>query len=237
MNFNKACLLICFVANTFFSSAQNKITTTSKASPAQDLNAFFNKISNLCSHPNDNELKQLLTDNLKNNKAFLKDWEIGLNNTDAQIWQALSRLIKLPYTVDSSNKTKITCTVPNIKDANKTPNSLGKLVILSQDNLSDDKDIIYSQPNEKGKPIGKVKPGEQYRYFVGTAAYSASMKQYITDGFDYSGEGDIGYFAIELDANKHKLGYISTNATSASLPVMHLQYMQGAWKITKLEAN
>ncbi len=237
MNFNKACLLICFATIIIFSSAQNKPAAASKPNPVQALTAFLAKISNLCNHPNDNELKQLLADNLKTNKTFFKDWEIGLNNPDAQIWQALTRIVKMPYTIDSGNKTKITCAIPNIKDANKVQNSLGKLMVLDQSELNDGKDVIYSQPDYKSKPIGKVKPGEQYRYFVGTAAYSASMKMYITDGFDYSGDGDNSFFAIELDAAKHKLGYVYQNATSGSMPVMRLQFLQGTWKITKLEAD
>jgi hypothetical protein len=219
-----------------FSSAQNK-TTTGKTNAAQAFTIFLAKISTLCSHPNDNALKQLLADNLKNNKAFFNDWEIGLNNPDAQIWQALTRIVKMPYTIDSSNKTKITCAIPNIKDANKVENSLGKLVVLDQSELKDGKDIIYSQPDYKSKPIGKIKPGEQYRYFVGTAAYSASMKMYVTDGFDYSGDGDNSFFAIELDSAKHKLGYVYQNATSGSIPVLTLRLFQDGWKIIKLTAD
>lgn len=205
-------------------------------SSVQKLASFFYNLNYLCSRYEDNNLKQLLADNLKTNKAFLKEWEIGLNNPQAQIWQAVCPLAKSPYVIDSSNKAKLICTIPLIKDNKKVPGSLGILQILPKENLDieHEHDVIHTEPDAQSKAIGKVQPGEQYRYYPGTTGYSASAKQFVANIYKHDSEGDIGFYAIELDNITHKLGYISTNATYLSFPIMQLQYIAGQWKITKL---
>jgi|GEM_PF-5159308 len=229
--------IVSFSQKTKKDTVRVKPVTIISSDPLQQLEAFFLNVKSVCKSFNSKAAKDLLADNLKNNRSFLKEWEIDLNNSDAAIWHTICPLPGSPYVIDSSNKTKITCKVPFIKDGKKVANSSGILQILPLMYLdvANQHDVILSEPDAQSKPIGKVKPGEQYRYFVGTTKYSASLKQYVTDAIPYDGEGTIGFYAIELDAKQHKLGYISTNATYNSMPLVQLQFIKGQWKIIKLD--
>ena len=226
-----------FAQKTKADSVHSKVAPAVNRTPNQKLELFFANIKNLVKSHSDKQIKQLLASNLQTNKAFLKEWEIGLNNADAAIWHVLSGIEKAPYAIDSTNRTKLVCKVPFIKDDKPAPNSLGILQILPPPllDVANKHDVIVTEPDAESKPIGKVKSGERYRYFAGTTKYSASLKQYVTDAIKYDSEGEIGFYAIELDAAKHKLGYITINATYNIVPLVQLQYINGDWKIIKID--
>lgn len=214
--------------------AKTKTVSNTKLA-AQKFTALLTKFKTLCNKPDDKYIKSILADNLKKDKEFLSYWEIGINNSDAQIYHTLCAYKGLPYSIDSSNKKKIIATIPYIKRGNNKDDGSGSLLILPAKYLSGGLDNIYDSPLPDAKIIGKAKAGETYTYYSGTTAWSASMQLYLSDGFEYNGEGSIGYYAIVLDEATHKLGYISENATSVSIPEMVLQFINGVWKITALD--
>jgi hypothetical protein len=190
----------------------------------QKLSALLTGFGSFCQKPNDTYVLQLLANDLKRNKKFLSEWEIGSNNSDAQIAHVLCAASKVPYVIeaDSSSKSKFTCTIPDLPRSKALPTAASALQILDNVDTENGHDLIYEKPDAGAKSIGKVKAGQQYIYYPGTTAYSASVKGYVTDAIKYNGEGTINYVAIVLNEAAHKLGYVVTDATTVSLPVLKL---------------
>lgn len=203
----------------------------------QKLSALLTGFGSFCEKPNDAYVLQLLANDLKRNKKFLTEWEIGSNTSDAQINHVLCAASKVPYVMeaDSSSRSKFTCTIPDLPRSKTLPAAASALQILDHVDAGNGHDLIYEKPDAGSKSIGKVKAGQQYIYYPGTTAYSASAKGYVTDAIKYEGEGAIHYVAIVLNEATHQLGYVATDATTVSLPVLKLQYdKNNGWKIARL---